>query len=284
MRRITIYTDGASRGNPGSAASAWLILDGTEVLESNARALGYKTNNTAEYTALISALKAVKKYGNPAEIELSVISDSQLMIRQLQKTYAVKSATIKPLFDTVETLAAEFAQITYTHVTRDNPYIGACDWLCNQTLDAQTAPAPVPQKKPTHEIICTPIGTVSSPYKTQKDAPHHRQEATESAVLHIDEKYADAIDGLNEGDWIHVLCWFHLSDRTILKVGHHGITKRPLRGVFSTRAPTRPNPISLSLVKLEKIDGTNLTVFGLEAIDGTPVLDIKAFYRDTDLP
>jgi len=281
MKQITIYTDGASRGNPGPAASAWLILEGTDVLESNSSALGIKTNNVAEYTALISSLKAVKKFGTPADMELSIISDSQLMMRQLQKTYAVKSPTLKPLFDTVETLASEFAHVSYTHVTRDNPYVSACDWLCNQTLDIQT---PVHQPNLKTEIICTPIGTVSSPYKTIEHAPHHRGEATESSTIIIDKKYEDALDGLHEGDMIYVLCWFHKSDRRILKVGHHSITKEPLRGVFSTRSPVRPNPISLSLVKLEKIEGTELTVTGLEAIDGTPVLDIKIFYPDIDLP
>lgn len=281
MRQITLYTDGASRGNPGVAASAWLILEGDDVLESNACALGIETNNVAEYTALISGMKAVKKFGEPRELELSVVSDSQLMMRQLQKTYAVKSPALRPLFEIVEKLAAEFAHVSYMHVTRDNPYLGACDWLCNQTLDASAA---VSKQQPEPKIICTPIGRISSPYKTLENAPRHRKDATESATILIDEKYEDALDGLHDGDMIHVLCWFHKSDRTILKVGHHGITKEPLRGVFATRSPVRPNPISLSLVKLEKRDGRNLTVTGLEAIDGTPVLDIKPFYPDTDLP
>ena len=61
MKKLTIYSDGAARGNPGKAAAAWLILENTDVLEANSRALGEATNNYAEYSALISALKAPKR-------------------------------------------------------------------------------------------------------------------------------------------------------------------------------------------------------------------------------
>ncbi len=103
------------------------------MLDSSARALGIETNNFAEYTVLIS----VERFCNPEVTELSVTSDSEFLIKQLQKIYAVKSPKLKELVQTVTGLSAVFAKVIYTHETRDNPYIGVCDWHCNQILDLQ---------------------------------------------------------------------------------------------------------------------------------------------------
>ncbi|HJJ28483.1 MAG TPA: tRNA (N6-threonylcarbamoyladenosine(37)-N6)-methyltransferase TrmO [Methanocorpusculum sp.] len=300
-KKLTIYTDGASRGNPGHAASAWLILDGVDVLESNSAAIGRATNNVAEYTALISALKAVRKYSLPEETALACFSDSELMISHLNKTYACRSENLLPLYKEVRKLSQAFASVTYLHVPRENGYISACDWLCNQTLDLGSVPAPAPASSPApvssstpapapapapradSDIRCTPVGIVRSPFKKMEDAPAMGALTGELSRIEIQEAYAPAITGLHPGDYVYVLCWFDRASRSVLQVHPRGDASRPLAGVFATRSPMRPNPVSLTLARIEKIEGSVLTVSGLEALDATPVLDIKP-YSEMDSP
>ncbi len=287
QKTLTIYTDGASRGNPGPAACAWLILDGTNVLEADSSGLGRNTCNYAEYSALITALTSAVKYCTPKETVLNIYSDSQLMIRQLNGTYAINSPKLKPMYATVRQKELAFADVVYHHVSRDNSYISSCDWMCNQALDllAASQQKDKPQSPSLPRIICNPIGIVHSPFREKKDAPKQGRFSNETSTISIFSPYADGLDGLKAGDDIFILCWFDRSDRDILKVHPHGHdADGHLRGVFSTRAPVRPNPISLTLVKLENISGTTLTVRGLEALDTTPVLDIKPYYHDTDSP
>ncbi|MDO5845893.1 MAG: tRNA (N6-threonylcarbamoyladenosine(37)-N6)-methyltransferase TrmO, partial [Methanocorpusculum sp.] len=304
MKTLTLYTDGASRGNPGPSASAWLILDGTNILEAESANAGITTNNTAEYNALIHALKAAGKFCDPEQTVLAVFSDSELMIKQLNRKYAVRSESLKPLYTEVLKLAARFGAVSFTHVPRENAYISSCDWMCNQALDSPAlrscssltphdgAPRHIleTQKKKqeapvTPKIVCTPIGIVHSPFKEKGSAPKQGRMTNEQSTIILEKRYLPGLDGLKAGDDIFILCWFDRSDRDILHVRPHGHSQdeKP-RGVFATRAPVRPNPISLTLVKLEKIEGAVLTVRGLEALDRTPVLDIKPFYRDTDNP
>ena len=278
MKKLTLYTDGASRGNPGQAASAWLIMEGVDVLEADSRLLGEKTNNTAEYTALITALKHTKKYTVPAETDVDIYSDSQLMINQMNGVYAVKSADLRPLFEEVRKLANEFNAVSFTHVPRENAYISSCDWMCNNILNHPKSSQVLP------EITCTPIGTVHSPYSGCENAPCMGRIANDISTITIDPCYSSGLYGLKSGDDIFVLCWFDRSDRSILQVHPHGHDEDVVRGVFATRAPVRPNPISLTLVKLLSIDGTTLTVRGLEAFDNTPVLDIKPYTAEFDVP
>lgn len=132
-------------------------------------------------------------------------------------------------------------------------------------------------------IICNPIGVVHSPFIEQKDAPKQGRMTDELSRVEIYEKYRDGMDGLNAGDKVFVLCWFDRSKRDILKVHPRGgDPSKKLRGVFSTRAPVRPNPISLTLVEIVSIDDLVITVKHLEALDNTPVLDIKPYYADSD--
>lgn len=281
MKKLTIYSDGAARGNPGPAASAWLILDGTDVLESNVQSLVCATNNTAEYTALISALKALPRFCTPQETELEIYSDSELMINHLNRKYVCRAANLVPLYNTVREFESQFASVSYTHVPRENGYISSCDWLCNQCLDTASASG-CSTRIP--EFTCKPIGIVQSPFHEIKDTPKQGYLTGEMSRIEIYEEYQAGLDGLSDGDDIFVLCWFDRSNRSILQVKPHGPDKGKMRGVFSTRAPVRPNPISLTLVKLVRINGCTLTVKGLEALDKTPVLDIKPFYDDIDSP
>lgn len=90
--------------------------------------------------------------------------------------------------------------------------------------------------------------------------------------------------GLEAGDDVLVIFYFHQSGEHPLQVHPRGDLSRPLRGVFATRAPVRPNPIGVTTVHIERIEETNLKVTGLDAIDGTPVLDIKSHAPAFDTP
>lgn len=282
MDQLTIYTDGASRGNPGQAAAAWLILRGSEVLESDVLTLGRATNNAAEYSALNAALRRAAKFCTPKETKVEVFSDSNLMISQMTGRYAVRSEDLRPLYEKAKQLASEFASVAYTHVPRENAYVGSCDWLCNNALDLLSLKSVPAQNKAPDKIECTPIGIVHSPFGSPDDAPRQGIFTDKPSRITIYEKYRDGLSGLAAGDKVFILCWFDRAERDILKVKPHGHGKGEMRGVFSTRAPVRPNPISLTLVTIISISDLVLTVKGLEALDKTPVLDIKPYYADID--
>lgn len=121
---ISIYTDGGSSGNPGPAASAFVILNGDQELKRHAEAIGTATNNVAEYTAFILALESLKKiiqqptYQGITKIEL--FSDSLLMVRQLQGVYKIKEIHIKKLIGKIRSLESEInCPFTYTHIPRE---------------------------------------------------------------------------------------------------------------------------------------------------------------------
>ncbi|MEA5038134.1 Ribonuclease H [bioreactor metagenome] len=278
MDQLTIYTDGASRGNPGQAAAAWLILRGDDVLESDVLTLGRATNNAAEYSALNAALGRAARLCTPKETKVKVFSDSNLMISQMTGRYAVRSPDLLPLYEKAKSLASVFAGVAYTHVPRENPYVGSCDWLCNNALDLLSRPSRPVQKK----IECVPIGIVHSPFAFPEDAPRQGVFTDKPSRITIYEQYREGLSGLAAGDRVFVLCWFDRAERDILKVKPHGQGDGGMRGVFSTRAPVRPNPISLTLVTITSINDLVLTVKGLEALDNTPVLDIKPYYGDID--
>lgn len=121
----------------------------------------------------------------------------------------------------------------------------------------------------------TPIGCITSTIKDRQTAPKMEDEGGVRATITLDPAYAEGLDGLKPGARLVILTWFHLSDREALKVHPRGDMSRPARGVFSTRSPNRPNPIGLHEVTLVDIDDCTLTVEPLEALDGTPVVDIK---------
>ncbi len=106
--------------------------------------------------------------------------------------------------------------------------------------------------------------------------------------IEILPKFIDAIDGLHEGDWIKLILWFHASDnperRSILKVHPYNNPENPLRGVFATRSPVRPNPLAIYVVKIHRIEGNRLYIDWIDAMDGTPVVDIKIFVERFDCP
>jgi len=125
-------------------------------------------------------------------------------------------------------------------------------------------------------FVLHPIGTVRSPLTARETAPKQGSEGAPEAWIEIDPAFVDALDGIAEGDEVVLLTWLHLSHRDVLKVHPRGDLKNPLTGVFATRSPDRPNPIGLHRVRvLEVAAPARLRVWPLEAVDGTPVVDIK---------
>ena len=118
-----------------------------------------------------------------------------------------------------------------------------------------------------------------SPLTSMADAPRQGDEGAPNAYLMLDPDVQPGLDGIAVGEEIIVLSWLHEADRNVLRVRPRGDLSRPEQGVFTTRAPSRPNPIGLHHVRILGIDGPRLHVSGLEAIDGTPIVDLKPVLR-----
>ncbi len=129
--KCEVYTDGASKGNPGRAAWAYLILSDGKVLGSASGSIGRATNNVAEYTAVLKALERAKRLGCRRVV---VYSDSQLVVRQLRGEYAVRKEHLKELHSAVLRLAGSFGSVTFLHTPRSNRYVEVCDRMCSQAL------------------------------------------------------------------------------------------------------------------------------------------------------
>ena len=127
-----------------------------------------------------------------------------------------------------------------------------------------------------------PIGVVRSPLRNRADAPRQGSEGAPDAWILLEPSYADALQGVSAGDELVLLTWLHEADRSVLQVHPRDDESRPLTGVFATRSSDRPNPIGLHPVTVYGIDGLELAVGPLEAIDGTPVVDLKPLLRTDD--
>jgi tRNA-Thr(GGU) m(6)t(6)A37 methyltransferase TsaA len=125
------------------------------------------------------------------------------------------------------------------------------------------------------DFTVRPIGRVESLLASTADAPRQGDEGAPDAYLILDSDIQAGLNGITVGAEIIVLTWLHQADRGILTVHPRGDLKRPEQGVFSTRSASRPNPIGLHRVRVLGIDGVRLHVSGLEAIDGTPIVDVK---------
>lgn len=119
------------------------------------------------------------------------------------------------------------------------------------------------------------VGRVESPLTDRDQAPRQGDEGAPDAWLVFDPAYAGALADLHPGAEILVLTWLHQARRDVLAVHPRSDPDRPRQGVFSTRSPERPNPIGLHQVTILALDGTRLRVSNLEAVDGTPVVDVK---------
>ena len=120
-----------------------------------------------------------------------------------------------------------------------------------------------------------PVGYIRSPLTDRKDAPRQGNEGAPDAWLEIDPAFARGLSRIVVGDDLVVITWLHRTDRSVLEVHPRNVPGSPLTGVFATRSPDRPNPLGLHPVTVREIDGTRLLVGPIEAIDGTPVVDLK---------
>jgi tRNA-Thr(GGU) m(6)t(6)A37 methyltransferase TsaA len=120
------------------------------------------------------------------------------------------------------------------------------------------------------------IGRVESPLTDPALAPRQADEGAPEAWLLFDPGVAEGLRGIRAGDEVLLLTWLDRARRDVLSVHPRGDPSRPLEGVFSTRSPHRPNPIGLHRVEVTRVDGLRVRVRHLEAVDGTPIIDVKA--------
>ena len=121
----------------------------------------------------------------------------------------------------------------------------------------------------------TPIGVVESPLTVMDAAPKQGDEGAPEAWLVFQAAVLEGLDGIQAGDEVILLTWLDRARRDVLSVHPRSDVTNPLQGVFNTRSPDRPNPIGLHLVQIVAIDGPRVAVRNLEALDGTPIVDVK---------
>jgi tRNA-Thr(GGU) m(6)t(6)A37 methyltransferase TsaA len=126
------------------------------------------------------------------------------------------------------------------------------------------------------------IGRVESPLMDRDDAPKQGDEGAPEAWIAFDSAVRDAYGDIAAGDELLILTWLHLAQRDKLRVHPRSDPARALTGVFSTRSPDRPNPIGLHRVDVVAVDGDRIRVRDLEAVDGTPVVDVKPVLHPDD--
>lgn len=130
---LQCYTDGASRGNPGPSACAYIIVDsGERILCQDSCYLGRGTNNSAEYHAVIESLKAAARHTRGRVV---VFSDSELVVRQITGRYRIRKDHLAALCREVLSYATHFDGVEFRNVPRDHPFIARADMLCNRVLD-----------------------------------------------------------------------------------------------------------------------------------------------------
>jgi len=120
------------------------------------------------------------------------------------------------------------------------------------------------------------VGHIRSELRDLASAPKQGVEGAPDAWLEVESAFERALSGMKAGDEIVVITWLHLADRALLEVRPRGDSRNPLTGVFSTRSPHRPNPVGLHLVTVRSVERSRLRIGPIEAIDGTPVIDVKS--------
>jgi tRNA-Thr(GGU) m(6)t(6)A37 methyltransferase TsaA len=133
---------------------------------------------------------------------------------------------------------------------------------------------------PQSSFALHPIGRVESPLVDLADAPKQGDEGAPDAWIAVDAAFRAALAGLEEGAEVFILTWLDRADRSTLAAHPRDDPANPVRGVFATRSQDRPNPIGLHRVEILVIDETRVQVRGIEALDGTAVLDIKPTLQD----
>ncbi|HEX9035956.1 MAG TPA: tRNA (N6-threonylcarbamoyladenosine(37)-N6)-methyltransferase TrmO [Ktedonobacterales bacterium] len=133
------------------------------------------------------------------------------------------------------------------------------------------------------DYVLSPIGVIHSVLKRREDAPMQASEGAPDAWIEVEAAVTDGLSGIAMGDDLIVITWLHRAHRDTLLTHPRNDKSQALRGVFATRSPDRPNPLGLHRVTVRTIEGNRMQVGPIEAIDGTPVVDIKpALQRTTD--
>ncbi|GAA1131886.1 tRNA (N6-threonylcarbamoyladenosine(37)-N6)-methyltransferase TrmO [Kribbella jejuensis] len=127
----------------------------------------------------------------------------------------------------------------------------------------------------TAELVLRPIARVESELRERADAPRQGDEGAPAAWVVFEASVTEALADLGVGDELILISWFDRADRDVQKVHPRGDATRPATGVFSTRSPDRPNPLGLHRVQVLEVDGLRVRVSDLEALDGTPIVDVK---------
>ena len=127
-----------------------------------------------------------------------------------------------------------------------------------------------------------PIGFIRSTLRTRREAPCQGSEGAPDVWLDVRPEFAPGVLGIEPGAEVIVVTWFHQANRDVLQVRPRRNPENPLTGVFFTRSPDRPNPLGLHRVTVREIAGHQLRIGPMEAIDGTPVVDIKAVLEPTE--
>ena len=124
------------------------------------------------------------------------------------------------------------------------------------------------------------IGRIRTPWRTRDDCPKNARESDAVCRIEVDARWATALTGIATCSHLLVLYWMHRARRDLVLQAprHYG---EP-RGTFALRSPVRPNPIAASVVRLAGVDGTTLSVVGLDCLGGTPLLDLKPYFASTD--
>lgn len=130
---IDIYTDGASRGNPGKSASSFIFVDNRKIILMHVFYIGVSTNNVAEYNAIIKALEEAEK---EAYKEMRLFSDSELVVKQIKGDYRTNAKHLTELNKRIDDLSKRFKKVEFEHIKRDHKYISLADKLCNYLLDS----------------------------------------------------------------------------------------------------------------------------------------------------
>ena len=119
------------------------------------------------------------------------------------------------------------------------------------------------------------VGFIRSTLRSTESAPRQGREGAPDAWLEVKPEFGRALHRVAEGDELWVITWLHHADRDVLEVHPRDAPSAPLTGVFATRSQHRPNPLGLHRVTVRAVDGTRLRVGPIEAVDGTPVIDVK---------
>jgi len=148
MDKIIIYTDGASRGNPGESASGFIVIKNGKIIANSEVYNGRATNNYAEYNAIIKALEwCIASIKDVKSIEVHIYSDSELVVRQLNNINKIKSGPLLMLNSKVKSLARLFGKVSFNNVRREDTHIMLVDHAINMLLDSIGKNSPISKKE-----------------------------------------------------------------------------------------------------------------------------------------